>query len=86
LSAARESRPARQSPARRLESHLAAAALNEQDLKQIAMPVRPDQPLVRRGARGNGLDVDEVECLIVRRIAVEMKQRKCRSRGHSGQA
>ena len=67
---------------RRLEGHLAAAALDQQDLEQIAMAVRADQPVVHRGARRDRLDVDEVERLIVRRIAVEMKQRQCRDSGH----
>jgi hypothetical protein len=31
-------------------------------------------PVMDRRARGNGFDVNEVECLIVRRIAVQMKQ------------
>ena len=68
--------------ARRLEGHLAAAALNQKNLEQIAMPVRADQPVVRRGARRDGFDMDEVERLIVRRIAIKMKQRQRRHRGH----
>jgi hypothetical protein len=36
--------------ARRFEGHLAAAAFDQQNLKQIAVPVRADQPVVRRGA------------------------------------
>ena len=65
-----------------LERHLAAALLDQQDLKQVAMPVRADQPVVHRRARGNRLDMDEIERLIVRWIAVQMKQRQCRHRGH----
>jgi hypothetical protein len=37
---------------------------------------------VNRGARGNRLDVNEIEGLIVRRIAVEMEERE-RGRGHA---
>ena len=65
-----------------LEGHLAAAALDQQDLEQVAMAVGADRPVVHRGARGDGLDMDEVERLIVRRIAVEMKQRE-RGGGHA---
>ena len=38
-----------------------------------------------RGARGDGLDMNEVERLVVRRIAVEMKQRQ-RRRGHGARS
>src|SRR5258708_21536614 len=57
-----------------LERHLAAAAGDQQDLKQIAMAMRPDRPVVDGGARRDGFDVNEVERLIVRRIAVEVEQ------------
>ena len=62
--------------ARGLVGHLAAAALDQQDLEQVAMAVRTDGPVVHRGARRDRLDMDEVECLVVRRIAVEVKQRQ----------
>ena len=65
-----------------LERHLAAAALDQQDLEQVAMAVRADGPVVDRRARRDRLDVNEVERLIVRRIAVEMEQRK-RGGGHA---
>ena len=61
---------------RRIERHLAAAALDQQDLKQVAMAVGADGPVVDRRARRDGFDVNEVERLIVRRIAVKMKQRQ----------
>src|SRR5262249_54376278 len=44
---------------------------------QVAMAVRANRPVVDRGARGDGLDMDEVEGLIVRRIAIEVEQREC---------
>ena len=66
----------------RFENHLAAALLDQQDLKKIAVAMRENGPIVNRRARRDGLDVDEVECLIVRRIAVEMKQRQCGDRAH----
>ena len=64
------------------EGHLAAAALDQQNLKQIAVAVRANGPVVNRGTRGDRLDMNEVEGLIVRRIAVEVKQRE-RGRGHA---
>src|SRR5262249_60698766 len=60
---------------RRFEGHLAAAAFDQQNLEQVAVAVRANGPVVDRGARGNGLDMNEVESLIVSRIAVEMKKR-----------
>ncbi len=36
--------------ARRLVGHLAAALLDQQDLEQVAVAVRPDGPVVNRGA------------------------------------
>ncbi len=66
---------------RGLEIHLAAALLDQQDLEQVAVAVRADRPVVHRGARGDGFDMDEVERGIVRRIAVKMKQRE-RGRCH----
>ena len=59
---------------RRLERQRAAAALDQQNLKQIAMPVRADGPIMDRRARRNGFDVNEIERLIVRRIAVKVEQ------------
>ena len=59
---------------RRLVDHFAAAALDQKDLKQIAMPMRANGPVVDRGSRGNGFNVNEIERLIVRRIAVEVEQ------------
>jgi hypothetical protein len=38
------------------------------------MAMRPDRPVVDGGARRDGFDVNEVECLVVGRIAVEMEQ------------
>src|SRR5215469_2552358 len=67
---------------RRLMHHLAAPALDRKDLEKIAMAVRLNRPVVQRGARRNGLDVDEIESLVVRRIAVKMKEREGRSRTH----
>ena len=64
------------------EGHLAAAAFDQQNLEQVAVAVRANRPVVDRGARGNGLDMNEIKGLIVRRIAIEMKERK-RSRGHA---
>ena len=58
----------------RFEGHLAAAASDQQDLEQVAVAMGPDRPVVNRGTRRDGLDMNEVEGLIVRRIAVEMKQ------------
>src|SRR5262249_17914306 len=52
------------------------------DLKQVAMAVRADGPVVNRRARDDGLDMNEIERLVVRRIAVEMEQRQ-RSGGHA---
>ena len=57
------------------ERHFAAALLDQQDLEQIAMTVGADDPVVHGRARRDGFDMDEIERLIVRRIAVEMKQR-----------
>src|SRR5262249_20619032 len=65
---------------RRLVRHFTAAALDEKNLKQIAVPVRADCPIMHRRARCDRLDVNKIKCLIVRRIAVEMKQRQ-RGRG-----
>ena len=64
---------------RGLVGHLAAAARDQQNLEEVAVAVRADRPVMHRRARGDRFDVDEVERLIVRRIAVEMKQRQ---RGH----
>ena len=63
---------------RRLEIHLAATLLDQQDLEQVAVTMRTDRPVVHRGARGDSFDMDEVERAIVRRIAVKMKQRERR--------
>ena len=49
---------------------------DQQDLKQVAMAVGADGPVMDRRARGDGFDVNKVERLIVRRIAVEMEQRQ----------
>ena len=57
------------------------APADQQHLKQVAMAVRSDRPIMDRGARGDGLDMNEIEGLIVRRIAVEMEERQ-RSGGH----
>ncbi len=57
-----------------LEGHLAAAAPDQQDLEQVAVTMGPDRPVVNRGTRCDGLDMNEVERLVVRGIAVEMKQ------------
>ena len=61
---------------RRFKRHFAAAALDQKNLKQIAMPMRANGPVVDGGARGDRLDMDKVKRLIVRRIAVEMEQRQ----------
>jgi hypothetical protein len=37
------------------------------------MAMRADRPIVDGRAGGDGFDVDEIECLIIRRIAVKMK-------------
>ena len=50
--------------------------LDQKNLKKIAVPMRANGPIVNRGARSNRLDVDEVERVIVGRIAVEMEQRQ----------
>ena len=50
--------------------------LDQQDLEQVAVTVGADGPVVNRGTRRDRLDMNEVERLIVRRIAVEMKQRE----------
>ncbi len=60
---------------RSFECQLAGAAFDQENLKQISMPVRANGPIVNRGARGDGLDMNKIECLIVRRIPVEMEQR-----------
>src|SRR5690348_7946977 len=67
-----------ESELRNIEGHLAAAALDQQDLKQIAMAMCANGPIVHRRARCNPLDVNEVERLIVRRIAVKVEQRQRR--------
>jgi hypothetical protein len=69
----------------RLECHLAAAAHDQEDLEQIAVTMGADGPVVDRGPRGDRLDVDEVERLVVRRIAVEMKQRQGGTASHAPQ-
>ncbi len=51
---------------RGLEGHFAPAPGHEQYLRQIAVPVRADHPIMDRGARGDRFDVDKVECLIIR--------------------
>ena len=61
---------------RGLKAHLAAAFLDQKDLEQVAVTMRADHPVVDRRTRRDGFDMDEVECLIVRRIAVQMKQRE----------
>src|ERR1700691_2685020 len=61
---------------RQVERHLAAAAFDQQDLKQVAMAVRMDRPAVDRRARRDGFHVNKIERGIVRRIAVKMKQRE----------
>jgi len=61
---------------RGLDRHLAAAALDQKNLKEVAVAMGADGPVVHRRARGNRLDMDEIECLIVRRIAVKMEQRE----------
>src|SRR6516165_10722018 len=40
------------------------------------MPMRANGPFVDGRARRDPLDMDEVECLIVRRVAVKMEQRQ----------
>jgi len=50
--------------------------LDQQNLKQVAMAMRPNGPVMDRRPRRDGLDVDKVERLIVRRVAIEMKQRQ----------
>jgi hypothetical protein len=65
-----------------LEGHLAAAAPDQEDLEQVAVTMGPDRPVVNRGPRCDGLDMNEVEGLVVRRIAVEMKQWE-RGGGHA---
>ena len=67
---------------RHVERHLAAALFDQQDLKQVAMAMGADGPVVDRRARGDGFDVNEIERLIVRRIAVQMEQ--WQRRGHGG--
>src|SRR5262249_6562480 len=57
---------------------LAATALDQDNLKQIAMTVGANGPIMNGRARGDPLDVNEIKCLIVRRIAVEMEQRQRR--------
>ena len=49
---------------------------DEDEVMQIAMAVRADRPVVDGGARCDGLDMDEIEGLVVRRIAVEVEQRE----------
>src|SRR5262249_59017246 len=71
-------RRCRESELRHVEVHVTAAVLDQEDLKQIAMTMGANGPIVHCRARGDPLDVNKVECLIVRRIAVEMKQRQCR--------
>jgi len=44
--------------------------------------VGADDPIMKRGSGSNGLDVNEIENLIVRRIAVEMEERN-RRRSHA---
>ena len=66
----------------RLESHVTAAGIDQQDLEQVAVPVGVDSPIVDCGPRRDRLHVDEIECPIVRRIAVEMEQRQARRDTH----
>jgi len=61
---------------RGLVGHLSTAALNQEDLEQVAMAVRRNCPVVQRGPRHQRLDMDEIECLVVRRVAEQMKQRQ----------
>jgi hypothetical protein len=67
----------------RLVSHVAGTALNQQNLKQIAMPVCANGPIVKRGARRDCFNVDEVKRLIVGRIAVEVEERQRAGHGAS---
>src|SRR5262249_28376899 len=67
---------------RRAVSHLPAAALDQQDLKELTVTMREDRPLMRGRTRADGLDLDEVGYLWVRQIAVRIKQRE-RSGGHA---
>jgi hypothetical protein len=55
---------------RGFEAHLAATLLDQQQLEQVAVAVGADRPVVHRGARRDGFDMDEVKCRVVRRIAV----------------
>jgi hypothetical protein len=51
-----------------------AAPLDQKNLKQIAMPVRADCPVMDGRARSDLLDMDKIKRLIVGRIAVKMEQ------------
>ena len=73
----------RERQVRHIERHLAAALFDQQDLKQIAMAMGADGPVVDRRPRGDGFDVNKIERLIVRRIAVQMEQWQRRSHGGS---
>src|SRR5580658_8533506 len=44
-----------------IECHLAAAAFDQQDLKQVSMAVGADGPVVNRRARRDSFDVNEIE-------------------------
>jgi hypothetical protein len=59
---------------RRFVGHFATALLDQKNLKQIAVAMGTNGPVVNRRARRYRLDVNEVERLIVRRIAVKVKQ------------
>src|SRR5215467_13613897 len=48
-----------------LKTEFTAAFFDQQDLEQIAVAMRPDCPVMDRGARGNGLDMDKVKYGIV---------------------
>jgi hypothetical protein len=49
------------------------------------MTMCPDSPVVNGRTRRDRFNVDEIERLIVRRIAVEMKKRQGRALSHAAQ-
>jgi hypothetical protein len=68
---------------RRFKGHFAAAALNQKNLEKITMSMCANGPVVDRGPGSDRLDMNEIERLVVRRIAVEVEERKRRGHGES---
>jgi hypothetical protein len=68
---------------RSFERHFTAAAFNHENLEQIAMSVCANGPVVDRRPGRDRLDMNKIERLVVRRIAVEVEERERRGHGES---